>query len=206
MSVMNQQFTIHKDLTTMFGFMTLVGPFFVMFMLVSLSIFNSNFKGFVYLAGASLLYVLVRLLNDSNSQVGEAHPLYCNLFGSTLGFSVPSFNSALYVFTLTYLLIPMISYNMFNIPLVLFFIFLFALDTITRTTYVGCTTSKGVLLGTLLGGVWGVVYYLLLSQNDNTKSFLYYNDFESSRTACMKPTKQNFKCNVYKNGELIESI
>jgi len=116
---MNPQFTIHKDLTTMFGFMTLVVLFFVMFMLVSLSIFNSNFKGFVYLAGASLLYVLVRLLNDSNSQVGEAHPLYCNLFGSTLGFSVPSFNSALYVFTLTYLLIPMISYNMFNIPLVL---------------------------------------------------------------------------------------
>ncbi|ADX06129.1 hypothetical protein 162285234 [Organic Lake phycodnavirus 1] len=193
---------LKQDLTSIFGFITLIGPFFIMFMLVSLSIFNSNFKGFFYLIGASLLFVMVNVLNSTNTNNQTTNPVFCNLFASSVGFTVPSFNSSLYIFTLTYLMVPMISYNMFNIPLVLFFVFMFSLDTITRTTYISCTDVRGVLLGSLIGFVWGIVYYFILSQNESTKVFLYYNDFESSRTACMKPSAQKFVCSVNKNAVL----
>jgi len=37
---------LKMDMTTIFGFISLIGPFFIMFMMFTLSLFNSNFKGF----------------------------------------------------------------------------------------------------------------------------------------------------------------
>ena len=198
------------DMTTIFGFISLIGPFFIMFMMFTLSIFNSNFKGFVYLIGVSVMYAFISVLNktliSSAPMKNEYHFPYCQLFGSDTYQSIPSFNSALYIFTLAYLVLPMMHNNMFNLPLIIFFVLLFALDSVTRTSHINCTTGKGVSLGALIGFIWGVVYYNIIYQNDDTKQFLYYDDFESNKVACMRPSKQKFKCSVYKNGELVESI
>jgi len=61
-------------------------------------------------------------------------------------------------------------------------------------------------MGALIGFVWSIVFYNILYQNNTLKDFLYYNDFDSNKVACMRPSKQKFKCSVYKNGELVESI
>jgi len=202
---------LKMDMTTIFGFISLIGPFFIMFMMFTLSIFNSNFKGFVYLIGVSIMYAFISILNktlnaESPEKLNAYHFPFCQLFGDEMYYSIPSFNSSLYIFTLSYLLFPMMQNNMFNLPLVIFFILLFALDTVTRTTQINCTTGKGVSLGALIGFIWGLIYYNLIYQNDTTKQFLYYNDFDSNKVACMRPSKQKFKCAVYKNGELVESI
>ena len=202
---------LKMDMTTIFGFISLIGPFFIMFMMFALSIFNSNIKGFVYLIGVSVMYAFITILNktlksDPSEQLNEYHFPFCQLFGNEMYYSVPSFNSSLYIFTLSYLLFPMMQNNMFNLPLVVFFILLFALDTVTRTTQINCTNGKGVSLGALIGFIWGIIYYNLIYQNDTTKQFLYYNDFDSNKVACMRPSKEKFKCAVYKNGELVESI
>ena len=199
------------DMTTIFGFISLIGPFFVMFMMLTMSIFNSNFKGIVYLIGVSIMYTFITILNktlnaDTPEKKNEYHFPFCQLFGNDIYYSIPSFNSSLYIFTLSYLLLPMLKNNMFNLPLVIFFLLLFSLDTVTRTTQLNCTNSKGVSLGALIGFIWGFIYYNLIYQNDSTKQFLYYNDFGSNKVACMRPSKQKFKCSVYKNGQLIESI
>lgn len=204
---------LKMDMTTIFGFITLVGPFFIMFMMFTLSIFNSNFKGFVYLIGVSIMYFFISILNksgslvDTNETLNEYHFPFCQLFGNEQYYSIPSFNSSLYIFTLFYLLLPMIKHNMFNLPLVIFFVLLFGLDVVTRTIHINCTTHKGVALGALIGFVWSIIYYNILSQNNTLKEFLYYNDhFDSNKVACMRPSQQKFKCAVYKNGELVESI
>lgn len=203
---------LKMDMTTIFGFISLVGPFFIMFMMFTLSIFNSNFKGFVYLIGVSIMYAFITILNrtttpDPIEQLNEYHFPFCQLFGNEQYYSIPSFNSSLYIFTLFYLLLPMMKHNMFNLPLVIFFVLLFVLDVVTRTIHINCTNHKGVALGALIGFVWSIIYYNILSQNNTLKEFLYYNDqFDSNKVACMRPSKQKFKCAVYKNGELIESI
>lgn len=202
---------LKMDMSTIFGFISLIGPFFIMFMMLTLSIFNSNFKGFFYLIGVSIMYAFILILNKTlNAETPEKpnayHFPFCQLFGNEIYYSIPSFNSSLYIFTLSYLLFPMIKNNMFNLPLVLFFLTLFAIDTITRTIHINCTNSKGVTLGALIGFIWGLLYYNLMNENNSTKQFLYYNDFGSNKVACMRPSKQKFKCSVYKNGQLVESI
>jgi hypothetical protein len=36
-------------------------------------------------------------------------------------------------------------------------------------------------------------------------SLLYFDELESNNVTCSRPSKQTFKCSVYKNGELISS-
>lgn len=203
--------TLETNFTNIFGLISLVGPGFVMFMLFCLSLFNSNLKGLIYLVGVAMVFGFVSLVRGSSSFGGEGakdgyYPSFCQMFGTpTIQLSAPSFNSAFYMFTLTYLFIPMLTHNTYNILLILFFLALFVLDTYTRSMLIKCSSSRGVLLGVVIGITAGSLYWLLLSSYD-TKSLLYYNDFGSSRVACMRPTKQKFMCNVYKNGELLETI
>ena len=203
---------LNMELVTIFGFISLIGPFFIMFMMFTLSIFNSNFKGFVYFIGVSVMYVFITILNKTLKPTTERalnkyHFPFCKLFGNEVYYSIPSFNSSLYTFTFTYLSVPMIRNNIFNLPLVIFFILMFTLDTITRTMHINCTNGKGVALGAFIGLTWGMIYYNVLYQNEDTKKFLFYDDyFGSNKISCMRPSEQKFKCEVYENGELIETI
>tara|TARA_B110000114_G_C14905417_1_gene322437 strand:- start:417 stop:716 length:300 start_codon:yes stop_codon:yes gene_type:complete len=99
----------------------------------------------------------------------------------------------------------MFSKSIFNLPIIIFFLLFFGLDAFTRIK-LRCTGIPGVIIGALIGFIWGFVYYFILSNSESTKEFLYYSDFESNKVACLRPSKQKFRCNVYKNGELIESI
>ena len=36
-------------------------------------------------------------------------------------------------------------------------------------------------------------------------SLLYFDELLSNKVACSRPSKQSFKCSVYKGGELISS-
>ena len=54
----------------------------------------------------------------------------------------------------------------------------------------------GVGLGGLLSGI---IY------GSQMKNYLFINEMISGNQVCSKPTKQKFKCSVYKNGEIISS-
>jgi ABC-type thiamin/hydroxymethylpyrimidine transport system permease subunit len=58
-----------------------------------------------------------------------------------------------------------------------------------------------MLSGIFLGGVIaGVVMY-----GSSLKSYLYINEVNNNQEVCSMPSKQQFKCSVYKNGELVGS-
>jgi hypothetical protein len=40
----------------------------------------------------------------------------------------------------------------------------------------------------------------------NSPSLLYHTDYISNKEVCSMPEESNFKCKVYKNGELISSM
>jgi len=37
-------------------------------------------------------------------------------------------------------------------------------------------------------------------------NYLFFNELSSNKDVCYQPSKQTFKCNVFKNGELIGSV
>ncbi len=67
-----------------------------------------------------------------------------------------------------------------------------------------CTTVGGSLIGALVVFMLGALWYTLFHIS-GLDSLLYFDELQSNRVVCNRPSKQSFKCSVYKNGELISS-
>ena len=80
---------------------------------------------------------------------------------------------------------------------------LFGLDTVTQLKN-KCTTYSGSFFGALIGFLLGAGWYTVFHET-GYDSLLYFNEFVSNKTLCSRPSKQSFKCSVYKNGELVSS-
>jgi len=200
------QDTARLSYQTMFTFLSLISPYVLVLLLLLNSIINSNIKGLIYLFGVIILFFVVFLF-QSSIKVGAGTyvpPAYCKLFSTSLpDYSIPSFNSALIMFTFVYILIPMVVYNAMNLPFLCILLILFAIDTGIRVQN-KCTTMVGILFGSVIGIIISILWYLIISSN--APNLLYYDDLISNKVACSRPTKQQFKCSVYKNGQLLQSL
>ena len=181
----------------------LISPFLLAFLMVMISIINSNIKGFIYLLGLIILFVIIVLFQNTIRAPIDTTNKFCNLLNISQ-YSVPSFNSALYLYTILYILLPMITMEMVNFPLIIVFVLLYVLDSIVKYTN-KCSSLIGIIMGSVLGLFFGISWFLLI-RSTGQKGLLYYDDLVSNKIACTRPTKQNFKCQVYKNGELIQNI
>jgi len=193
------------DFSNLLQFFAAISPLLLAFCLVMISLFNSDIKGLVYLGGvliASLINLL--LLNTLHVKSETLIPKYCNLieFPFNLNQYVsPAFNSMFIAFTLAYLYMPMQFISGMNYPVILFITGLLVLDGGTKVMG-GCTTFGGVALGTLVGLVLGLLWFVAFYYT-NHKDLLYFNAESSNNVVCSRPSKQTFKCRIYKNGEII---
>ena len=66
-----------------------------------------------------------------------------------------------------------------------------------------CTmTPKGIFTNLVAGVIMAMIIVGLMTSNGGEK-FLFFNEIQSNKTVCSRPTKQQFKCTVYKNGEVL---
>ena len=86
--------------------LTLMLPYFVVFLFIMISIINSNIKGFVYFFGLIIIYAIIKLFQGSIPN--NTHRI-CAIFDS-YHYVHPSFISALYAYTLTFMIMPMAIY------------------------------------------------------------------------------------------------
>uniref|UniRef100_A0A6C0D3N1 Uncharacterized protein n=1 Tax=viral metagenome TaxID=1070528 RepID=A0A6C0D3N1_9ZZZZ len=191
------------NLTDAISFLALISPFLLAFLMVMISIINSNVKGLIYLLGLVILFVIVYLFQNTIKVEMDHTNQFCNIFHISK-YNVPSFNSALYMYTIMYILFPMINMGMINFPLIIIFLLLYVADTVIKIRN-KCSSMVGVIMGTILGVFFGITYFLVIRATGQT-GLLYYDDLVSNKIACTRPTKQNFKCQVYKNGQLIQNI
>lgn len=179
----------------------LVGSFFIM-----LSLLNQNVKGIVYLAGAVLATVLnIFVMNQIGSPVAPNASMLCNLveLPYLTKFNSPSPSALFIAFTFAYVFLPMRYNNQMNYPVIITLLCLLALDSVSKIKG-KCTTAGGSVLGSLLGFVFGALWYSLF-HGMGYDSLLYFDEMDSNNVVCSKPSKQTFKCSVYKNGELVSS-
>ena len=153
------------NFSNMLQFFAAISPILLTFFLVMISIFNSDIKGLVYLGGiltASLINLFI--LNTLKVKSQTLIPPSCNLieFPFNLNEYVsPAFNSMFIAFTLAYLVMPMKYISGINYPVLIFITGLLVLDGATKIMG-GCTTFGGVALGTLVGFVLGLIYFILI--------------------------------------------
>jgi len=192
------------NLSNILQFFSAISPLLLTFCLVLISFFNQDIKGLVYLGGiliASLANLL--LLNTFKVKLDVPIPTFCNLIDFPFDLNtyiVPAFNSMLISFTLAYLWMPMILISTINYPLIIFIFALLGIDGISKKMS-GCNTAVGVLTGTIVGFGLGILYFIPFYHK--SPELLFFNNEPSNNVICSRPKKQSFKCQVFKNGELV---
>jgi hypothetical protein len=184
-------------------FLTLSSPFFLVFFFIMNSIVNSNIQGFIYLTGLFILFGIVKIFQKTILQNHYSSNKFCTIIQQNFG-THPSFISGLYGYTILYILLPMIQQKTLNLSLLLILLLLFLIDTLVRF-YNQCTTMGFWVAGLVLGLVVATVWYTILKASKNDQ-LLYYNSTLSNKQTCSRPSQEKFKCAVYKNGELLQTL
>ena len=192
------------DLPNILDLSSALSPILVTFLLVMISLFNQNVKGLIYLSGV-LVTSIVNLI--AGFTLGKAKDpnasVMCDFIGIPYltNFNVPSSSIMFHAFTIAYLVSPMYDTKSPNILLIAVLSMFLVLDAISKLKN-KCTNNMGVTIGALLGGLMGYLWYAIFKYSGNEK-LLYYNEIQSNNVQCSRPSKQTFKCTVYKNGEII---
>jgi hypothetical protein len=171
---------------------------------------NSLEKGIIFNMGIVILSSVVLLLKNviKNKQDVFASP-FCNILPSPFTvkgigviYNAPSLSVAILSFSSTYLIYPMvINPNSTNYSLVIFLLAVTCINIVTEY-FQKCSDIMGIILGVLVGIIFAIVYYTMLYISTKNK-FIYFADSVSDNVQCSKPANQQFKCQVYKNGEVI---
>lgn len=203
MSELSQESGFTLSIPEGMHFLTLSSPFFLVFFFIMNSIVNSNIQGFIYLTGIFILFGVVKIFQKTGLQTLYSTNKFCTIIQQNFG-THPSFISGLYGYTILYILLPMLQNKSINISLIMILLLLFLIDTIVRF-YNQCTTMGFWLAGLVLGLVTATVWYTILKSSKNDQ-LLYYNSTLSNKETCSKPSSEKFKCAVYQNGELLQSL
>ncbi len=196
-----------------------VSPLFLSFFFLTISIFNQDPKGFVYLGGvliSSFVWLMLSFMinpqgppdeqGPPDHQVDPAHEACSILNWNALNNQSkksPNYSSFYIAFTCAYILSPMVVNNQINWLVVIFLLLFFVADAYLNIRY-ECTGAIGVMLGSLTGLCLGVSWFTLFYSTGNS-DLLYFQELSSNNVVCKRPEKQTFKCAVYKKGELISS-
>ena len=177
-----------------------ISPYILISFFLLLSLFNNNAKGVIYVIGAMLLGVIVKAF--SFLIPGTVNIKACNLFGDIIN-DIPSYSTALYSYTFMYLFLAMFNSQIMNYGVIIIFLILGAADAAVRLNY-NCTNNSGIIFGIFFGLIIGLVWYYLFSSS--SPQLLYFEEYVSNKVACSVPKKQDFKCQLYKDGKLVDSI
>lgn len=132
--------------------------------------------------------------------------------GKLLNYTGKTYSTFLLTFTLFYFVTPMLfltsmnKTNMKNYSVIGFFIFYIVFDIIMKLPYsMNCINfDKGLAGDFLSGGLFGSLIALILFYNDKI-SLLFINELNSNKEVCSVPSKQQFRCSLYRNGTIVGS-
>jgi len=184
--------------------MVFYSPVIIAICVVSMSFIFQNFKGFIYLGfllGISVFREFILMILGVNP-VSNPNKI-CNMVQySKYGNS--GFSLFVISFTIAYICSPMfingdVNYLIFGGLMAYLFV-----DLGTRFMKKCIATYTDIFLNVFTGLLSGVVITGLLYAGNSSKH-LFFNEISSNKDVCSMPKKQQFKCAVYKNGELIGS-
>ncbi len=111
-------------------------------------------------------------------------------------------------FTFWYLFIPMImlstsaKINAYNFGVIGFFGAYLIFDIMIKTS-LNCISIKNAIFNFIIGAGIGIACGMFFYTT--ARSFIFINESQSNKEICSMPTKQQFKCKLYKNGELVSN-
>jgi len=216
--------TFKSSIDNAFNFVqmfSLYSPLIIVICVFLVALFSSNpVKGIVYVVFSIVVTALRHsVLNSSNLPAnptqaggskkrkpmkgGDGEGSRCNMGINAYGDNA-TLSMFMLAFTMFYICTPMFIINSINFYVIIFFVFYIVTDFFVKSKN-GCFKDgvmpifSNVVFGVALGAIISTVIYSY--QND----WSYINLVTSNKKVCSMPSKQSFKCAVYKNGELLAS-
>jgi hypothetical protein len=200
------------ELKNIYTFFSSLSPLYISAYLLISSISNGDIgKAGMFFAGIVLVMflnsVIAVTLGDKakfeNTPGSSKFKLECNFVNLPYSsdYMLPNLNSTLLAFIFTYIIMPMQTYNSYNVVLLSIIGVFFGINAVSKTLN-GCTTLVGVLISSVVGFIIGFSWYSIVIAS-NPKLLFFSSD--GGEPICSRPSKQTFKCKVYKNGEVIHT-
>jgi len=177
-------------------------PIIVAFSVTSLSFIFQNWKGIIYL-GFLVGFCLFRSYVYSSS--GGEPIIDDDTVCTSIQYSKygnPTFSSFVFAFTIVYLSLPMFSNGAPNLLIFTSLLAYFMTDMFIKQ-YKQCVVKMSELFLNVLLGAASAALIVTLMYSGGSGEYLFFNEVSSNKDICYQPSKQTFKCSVYKNGELI---
>ena len=97
--------------------------------------------------------------------------------------------------------------NFINYRILAFFLAYIALDLFVKNQLNCIQLFSSLVIGDILSGLFlGAVISGIIMYGSTLKSYLYINEINTNKEACSRPSKQQFKCRVFKDGTLIGNM
>lgn len=202
---MAQQIDLLQPLNILYHFIY-YSPVILVTCVTSMSLLFNNAKGVIYfcflLACLIVRHFLFSVVFPESLGLSAAASEMCNKVKYSK-YGNATFTSFIFAFTIAYLSFPMFMNDVPN-----FWIFsillAYAIVDIGIKVYNTCVSNYSELfLDIILGGGLSTLIVALMYVGGSGK-YLFFNEVSGNSNVCYKPDNQTFKCEVYKNGELIE--
>jgi hypothetical protein len=218
--------TFKSTLDNTFNFVqmfSLYSPLIIVICVFLVALFSSSpAKGIVYVVFSIIVTALRHsVMNSSNLPAiakppqsggskkrkpmkgGDGEGSRCNMGINAYGDNA-TLGMFMLAFTMFYICTPMFIINSINFYVIIFFIFYIVTDFFVKSKN-GCLKDgvmpifSNLVVGVALGTIISTMIYSY--QND----WSYINLVSSDKQVCNMPSKQSFKCAVYKNGQMLAS-
>lgn len=212
------QNALFNNTMNIFQSLSFYSPIIICVSIVLFSMFTATmekaFVFFVWIFIITFIRIIVFKGLKSGNDPAIALPEVCVTGLSQLFIPMDvTYSTYILTFTMMYFITPMVmiskqnKINALNYGVLAFFIAYIVLDLFIKNSlscipgFFSSLVIGDVLSGLFLGGVIaGVIMY-----GSNLKSYLYINEINTNKEVCSMPSKQQFRCNVYKNGEIVGS-
>jgi len=215
------QNTLFLNAMNIFNSLSFYSPVIICVSVIVFSIFTSSIeKAFVFFVWIFIItFIRIIIFKGFNSipdsSLREEMPAIC-LTGLSEMFIPRDITYSTYIltFSMMYFIMPMImvstqnKVNVINFGVLSFFIAYILLDLFIKKSR-SCIPAffSSLVLGDILGGLFlGAVISGLIMYGSSLKGYLYINEINSNKEVCSMPSKQQFRCNVYKDGTLVGNL
>jgi len=186
-------------------FLSFYSPIILASCVTSLSFMFQNFKGLIYLGfliGCCVVRNYVYMMSGSAPIVNDKTVCTSVQYSK---YGNPTFSAFVFAFTIMYLSMPMFSNGAPNFWVFIALLVYFFLDLFIKI-YKKCVISTGDLFLNALLGMSSAALIVSLMYAGGSGKYLFFNEVSSNKDICYQPSKQTFKCQVYKDGTLVGNI
>ena len=186
-------------------FLSFFSPIILATSITSMSFIFQNFKGLIYLGfliGCCVVRSFIYMASGADPIVND-RTICTSIQYSKYG--NPTFSAFVFAFTIMYLSFPMFSNGSVNYWVFISLLTYFFMDIFIKI-YKNCIIKTGDLFLNILLGLTSAALIVTLMYSGGSGKYLFFNEMSSDKEMCYQPSKQTFKCQMYKNGELVGQL